>query len=289
MNVRFLVLGACGMAGHVIAKYLSEVGEDVVGMTRRESPVCRTVLGDALDPEFTRRIIVGQGFDVVVNCIGVLNQNVDKDTSRGIFINSYFPHLIRDYCNECGARLVHISTDCVFSGRVGNYREQDVPDGTSLYARSKCLGEIFERPHLTIRTSIVGPELKSDGIGLFHWFMTQKKSVNGFSNVFWSGVTTIELAKAVRAAAKQNLCGLYHLTNNKKISKYKLLTMFNKYCRKNPIVVVEQSMPKSDKSLLCTRQDFGYRIPEYEDMVKEVGAWIGHHRELYAQYEEKTI
>lgn len=282
--MNFLIVGSNGMAGHMIACYLKERGHSVIGFAREQSPVCETVCGDALDRESIRKAVGSQHFDYVVNCVGVLNRAVDANLPDGIFLNSVFPHELSNICRQSGARLIHLSSDCIFSGRHGGYLESDIPDETSYYGRTKWLGEVTGENELTFRTSIVGPEIKRDGVGLFHWFMSQNNYANGFTKVIWSGVTTLELAKAVEAAAKQKLSGLYHLCNNEGISKYDLLNLFNKYCRQNSIEIRPRYMPVSDHSLICTRDDFDFFVPGYEQMVQEMGEWMRSHGDLYQQY-----
>jgi len=282
--MRFLIMGANGMAGHAAALYLRERGHEVAGFAKRTSPVCETVTGDARDREAVARAIREQRPDVVVNCIGVLNARVDENLADGIYLNSFLPHELARRCDEARCKLIHISTDCVFSGKTGAYTEDSVPDETSFYGRTKYLGEVIGGRHLTFRTSIVGPELKDGGVGLFHWFMGQKGPVNGFAGVLWSGVTTIQLAAAVERAAEEDLRGLYQLSNNQKISKYELLRLFGQYCREDRIEILPREEPVNDKTLVCTRRDFSYRVPDYEAMVMEMAAWIQSHGELYRRY-----
>lgn len=282
--MKFLIMGSCGMAGHVIAQFLLEKGHDVTGFARTESLIYKTVIGDALDKNTVNQAVFSETYDVVVNCIGILNTRVDTDLDVGIYINSYFPHYLAKCCDKAGSKLIHISTDCVFNGNRGSYTEDSIPDEVSFYGRTKSLGEVTRNNQLTLRTSIIGPELKENGIGLFHWFMNQKEWVNGYRNVMWSGVTTIELADAIEKAAKEDVSGLYHLCNNEKISKYDLLGLFNNYCRKEKIEIRKEEKQINDKSLVCTRKDFSYSIPSYEQMVKEMAIWINNHKEIYNQY-----
>jgi len=282
--MKFFVLGANGMAGHTLSLYLTQEGHEVVGYAREPSRVCETVAGDAFETEKIQSVIEKGEFDAVVNCIGILNKFVDKDLATGIFVNSYFPHRIAKFCELCCCKFVHISTDCVFSGKSYGYTEDDIPDETSYYGRTKFLGEVTDGKHLTIRTSIVGPELKEKGIGLFHWFMGQKGEAYGYANVMWSGVTTLELAKAIRAAVNQNISGLYYLSNNTGISKYELLKLFNRYCNKGRTNIIKSDKPISGKVLISTRKDFDYAVPDYESMIKEMGEWIVSHRSLYGRY-----
>lgn len=282
--MKFLVFGACGMAGHVVALYLLERGHEVIGFARQKSPVCQTIIGDAFETERIKEEIKNGGYDVVINCIGILNKIVDENLGYGIFVNSYFPHFLEECCDLYGGRLIHISSDCVFSGKASAYTEKDIPDETSYYGRSKFLGEVSTGKHLCLRTSIVGPELKDGGIGLFHWFMNQKKAVQGYAHVMWTGVTTLELAKVIEAASEQEVTGLYFLTNNDSISKYELLKLFNHYFRDDTVDIVRVEEPISSKVLLCTRKDFNYIVPDYESMVGEMREWMIKNKVLYGQY-----
>ena len=166
-------------------------------------------------------------------------------------------------------KLIHISTDCVFSGTIGKYKENDKRDGFGTYAETKKFGEIIDDSNLTLRTSIVGPELKPDGEGLFNWFMSQENDVNGYLNSIWSGVSTLELSKSIKWAIDADVNGLYHITNNSSISKFELLRLFKKYTKKN-IGIIPFDNERIDKSLLDTRNLIDYEIPSYEQIVKDL-------------------
>lgn len=282
--MKAMILGINGMAGHVMGIYMMEQGVDVIGFARKKNPVCNTIVGDALDATLVKQTIYSERPDVVVNCIGILNKAVDNDLETGIYLNSYFPHFVANCCDTIGAKLIHISSDCVFSGKASGYTEKSVPDETSYYGRTKFLGEVTGGLHLSIRTSIVGPELKDSGIGLFNWFMHNHTEVPGFAHVMWSGVTTIELAKAVLEFVNRNVSGLYFLTNGIGISKYDLLNLFNSICRVNPIEIKRCEEPVNSKVLICTRKDVEYEVPSYEHMIRDMNEWIQAHRELYGQY-----
>ena len=178
-----------------------------------------------------------------------------------------------------------ISTDCVFSGDKGGYIESDFRDGKGYYAQSKALGELINSKDLTIRTSIIGPELKETGIGLFQWFSKQEGQIKGYTNAFWSGVTTIELAKAIQYFLVHNVSGLYHLTNSSRISKYDLLTIIKNVFPSSKVNDIKQLGDyRLDKSLVNTRTDIGHLVPSYEAMVQEVHQWVENHIELYPHY-----
>ena len=135
---------------------------------------------------------------------------------------------------------------------------------------SKAMGEIVNEKDLTIRTSIIGPELNKEGIGLFHWFMQQKDQVSGYSQAFWSGITTIELAKVIHQAILQDIKGLIIVAAKSKIDKHSLLKLFNKIFRNDLLIVLENSIYKVDKSMYSIRNDFDYKVPSYEDMIVEM-------------------
>lgn len=280
----FLILGVNGMAGHVIAQYLLEQGHTVYGFARQESSVCETMIGDATNKEDVRQALQAHPYDYVVNAIGVLNRFVDEHPADGIYLNSVLPHFLAEELADTKTKLIHISTDCVFEGTKGRYTEADRPDASSYYGRSKALGEVCDSKNLTIRTSIIGPELKENGIGLFHWFMMQKAAVFGYQKVIWSGVTTLQLARVIAQECENPQTGLYHLVNNEFISKYNLLKLFDRYCRQNPIQIREERATVSDKTLINTRSEQPFMVPDYDAMVREMGDWIRNHPDLYQQY-----
>lgn len=284
MSNSYLILGVNGMAGHVIAQYLKEQGHAVYGFARQESNICETTIGDASCKEDIQNVLHIHVYDYVINCIGVLNQSVDKHLADGIYLNSVLPHFLAEELSNTDTKLIHISTDCVFEGTKGQYSELDVPDATSYYGRSKALGEVIDDRNLTIRTSIIGPELKSNGVGLFHWFMMQRGQVNGYQKVMWSGVTTLQLAKTIEQDYENPQTGLYHLVNNDFISKHNLLALFDRYCRQNHILIQEETSTVCDKTLVNTKVKHLLPVPNYETMVQELSDWIRNHPDLYQQY-----
>src|SRR5664280_538581 len=152
-------------------------------------------------------------YDVIINCIGLLNQAAEESHSNALYLNSYFPHLIADTIKDKKTKLIHMSTDCVFAGNTGPYYENSLRDGATFYDRSKALGEVDDDKNLTFRNSIVGPDMNKNELGIFNWFMKQEGTVKGFTCALWTGVTTLTLAKAMEKAIEENLCGLYNLVN----------------------------------------------------------------------------
>lgn len=283
--MKIIIFGANGMAGHMAALYLQEQGHEVTGFVKKKNEMFPCIEGNVLDTGLVRRILQDSDYDFVINCIGILNKAVDAKLAEGIYINSVLPHLLEECVEDRKTRVIHISSDCVFSGNAGHYQENSHPDAESYYGRTKALGELNGGgKNLTLRTSIVGPELKNDGIGLFHWFMNQTGFVNGFTEVIWSGVTTLELAKAIDSAMEQKLTGLYHLVNNKDISKYELLCLFNQYMNDNKTVIHQNGSFVNDKTLIDTRLELHHTIPSYEEMIAELAEWMRNHSEIYKQY-----
>jgi dTDP-4-dehydrorhamnose reductase len=206
-----------------------------------------------------------------------------NDVPTAIMLNSYLPHFLSNLGNRLEYKLIHISTDCVFSGKDGQYTEESFRDGDDNYARSKALGEVINDKDLTIRTSIIGPELKTDGTGLLDWFFKQNGIINGYTKAYWSGVTTLELAKATAVFLKQDITGLYQLCPQDKISKYELLKLFAKVWAKD-LEVLPFDNYTVDKSLVCTRSDFNYPTPEFEKMLLETKEWMEIHPTNYPHY-----
>ena len=282
--MKILVLGASGMAGHVISLYFKEQGYDVTGFTRRPILFCKNIIGDAMKPEEVKAAILGDDLDIVINAIGVLNQDAEDHKSTAVMLNGFLPHFIADTLKESKTKLIHMSTDCVFAGNTGPYYEESFPDGKIFYDRSKAIGEVNDDKNLTFRNSIVGPDINEKGIGLFNWFMKQEDSINGFTGAIWTGVTTLTLAKAMEEAVKQNLTGLYNLVNNESISKFDLCSLFNKYFRNGKIIINPSDKLRLDKSLRHRRTDFSFVVPSYEQQIKEMADWVNTHKEFYPHY-----
>lgn len=284
--MKFLIIGCNGMAGHIISLYLSEQGHDVVGYALEKSKFVKTIIGDATDFPFLRKTICEGEYDTVINCVGLLNQFAENNPAQAVLINSYLPHYLAEITKNTNTQVIHMSTDCVFSGKEGGYTEDSVPDGRSFYDRTKAMGELDDDKNVTLRNSIIGPDINKGGIGLLNWFLQQETTVNGFTGAIWTGQTTLQLAKTMEEAAKRRIHGLYNAVPNEKINKYELLNLFNKHIRKTKIDIVPVDKFVADKSLVRTRFDgFDYVIPDYEKMIMELGEWMREHKELYGHYD----
>lgn len=277
--MKILVLGSEGMLGHVVRLYFLEKGHDVKGTYRSGS---EDYIFDA-----TKNISDIEKFvddfkpDAIINCIGILTKVAEDNKPLAVMVNSYLPHYIDEISRKKGVKFVHVSTDCVFDGKVGDYTEDSLRTETDFYGRSKGLGEINNESNVTLRTSIVGPDKNENGIGLFQWFMNQENETNGFDKVIWTGLTTLEFAKCMEKAITNNLTGLRHAVNNEKIDKYSLLCLFKKYFNKD-IIINSKSDYVSNKSLVRTT-NFDFNIPSYDQMVKEMSEWVTNHKELYSE------
>lgn len=283
--MKILVLGCNGMAGHLISLYFKEQGYEVIGFARSASQFLdKTIIGDASDMPLIKHILYEGNYDAVINCIGLLNQFAENNKAMAVLLNSYLPHYLVEITKNTQTKIIHMSTDCVFAGNNGPYYEDSFPNGTTFYDRSKAMGEINNDKDLTFRNSIIGPDIKETGIGLFNWFMKQENSIGGYTGAIWTGVTTYTLAKAMEAALKQNLTGLYNLVNNESINKYDLCSLFNKYFKAGEIEIYPNDKLQLDKSLRRKRNDFSFIVPSYEQQIKEMREWVDAHRELYPHY-----
>ena len=278
-----VVLGSAGMAGHIMSEYLDSTHDfEVFGIARELGRFVSDRV-DVLDFNLLKKTFERIKPDYVINCIGVLVGKSNSDICTAIQVNSYLPNFLSDIGRKTGFKLIHISTDCVFSGKDGHYSETSFRDGDDNYARTKALGEVVNDKDLTIRTSIIGPELKKNGTGLLDWFLKQNGEINGYSKAYWSGVTTLELAKATCDLIKQDIVGLFQLCPKEKISKYDLLKLFSTVWGKQ-IRIIPADNYEVDKSLVCTREDFKYLVPGYEEMLLELRAWMDGHADYYSHY-----
>jgi len=283
--IKVLILGSGGMLGHKLYYYLKKNSDFIIynfsATTKLNS---ETILIDALDKKKLTESIKKINPDFIINCVGLLIQDSQNKPDQAIYLNSYLPLLLEEILNENKSKLIHISTDCVFSGdKKTSYKEDDFKDATDIYGLSKNLGEQLGPQTLILRTSIIGPELKKTGNGLFNWFMSQSGSIEGYKKTIWSGVTTLELSKAIYWAINNEIYGIYHITNNLKISKNDLIGLIKLHTKKS-IKIISVEGKKSDKSFLDTRELLNYEIPSYDQMVREMIADVSKSINLYKHY-----
>lgn len=277
-KLKILLLGSAGMAGHVLKNEFLKLSDkiDLIDIARSNQYTTPIIKMDITNFVSLGELVTNSNFDYIINSVGILNKTAEDNPDNAILINSYLPHFLEKITRNTKTKIIHISTDCVFSGKKGSYIEFDFKDGQGFYAQTKAMGELVNDKDLTIRTSIIGPDLNSRGIGLFNWFINQIGLVNGFSNAFWSGVTTIQLAKSIIEIIFSNnsITGLVHLTNNEKISKYNLLILIKEVFELKDIEIQESSSYEVDKSLINTRNDIFRNIPTYKEMIFEMHEWI---------------
>jgi dTDP-4-dehydrorhamnose reductase len=283
--MRILVLGASGMLGNAMVRVLAEKKDFEVYGTVRASSVC-----GLFSEEIASRLITGcdvgdhdalvKAFsrvrpEVVINCIGLVKQVADaEDPLQAIRINALLPHQLAGMCSLAGARLVHISTDCVFSGDRGGYSEADQSDARDLYGKSKFLGEVNYQHAITLRTSIIGHELLS-AHGLIEWFLSRQGQCKGFTKAIFSGLPTAVLAQVIRDVVipRPSLHGVYHVASEP-ISKYQLLKLVAEIYGKSIEILPDDSLV-IDRSLNAERfgNATGYLSPSWPDLVREMKAY----------------
>ena len=280
--MRVLILGASGMLGHKLYQTCSKRFTTVA--TARSSAALVEALDvdgrvieaiDAADLSRVEHALAEVRPDAVINCIGIVKQDAAaKDPVASIGVNSLFPHLLARACAAVGARLIHLSTDCVFSGRAGHYTESDFPDADDLYGRSKLLGEVTGPGCLTIRTSMIGRELSGQH-GLLEWFLAQDGGrVRGFRRAIFSGFTTAALAELLCGvvAEHQNLSGLWHVAADP-ISKCDLLRLI-RHAYRVSVEIDPDDAVVCDRSLDGSRfrQATGFLAPSWETMIRSMAA-----------------
>ncbi|MGZ9585244.1 SDR family oxidoreductase [Paenibacillus marinisediminis] len=272
--MKLLIIGGNGMAGHMLVRYFQQQGTHRVFYTTRNKEDDSSLLLELTDMAHVDHVLTAVRPHVVINAAGILNDACDRRLMEAYQVNGILPQRLRQRANLLGAKVVHISTDCVFSGARGSYSEIDEPDGTTAYAMTKALGELHPvhdgSPHLTIRTSIIGPEIRAGGLGLLAWFLRQTGEIRGYRNVRWNGVTTLALAKAIDRWIEGPLSGLVHLAHPSPVSKCELLHLFQEVYGKNDVDIVPQDEPYSDRTLVQTRADVHYELPAYEEMLREL-------------------
>ncbi|MBE6148373.1 MAG: SDR family oxidoreductase [Firmicutes bacterium] len=275
--MRVLILGKTGMLGHVVYETMKEKGYEVFGTSSKNGDL---IYDAYTNMESIERIIEEIKPNAVVNCIGILNKVAEENKVLAVKLNSLLPHYLDELSSKYGFKFVHVSTDCVYEGTKGKYDELALPDATSFYGRSKALGEVKNDRSVTLRTSIVGPDNNPKGIGLFQWFINQTDTCGGYTKVIWTGVTTIELAKAICVAIEKDITGLNHVVNNEFIPKKDLLVLFKRHFDKD-IEITDNDTVESQKTLIRTDLSYDFNVPSYDKMVEEMKEWVINHHDLY--------
>ncbi len=281
-NNRILVLGAGGMLGNAMLRVLSEdTAYEVVGAVRNPQTASKiTSIFDgrinthfnADDLDSLMHVVEIERPAVIVNCVGLIKQRAEADDPLATLpVNSLFPHRLARVASLANARVIHFSTDCVFSGKAGGYVESDFADAYDLYGRSKLLGELHESHCFTVRTSIIGHELDSSR-SLIGWFLSQSGTAKGFRRAIFSGLPTVELAKVVRDYILPNpqLSGLWHVSADP-INKYELLRLVADIYKKDIEIVADDDFV-IDRSLNSDRfrKATGYSPPDWRQLIQSM-------------------
>jgi dTDP-4-dehydrorhamnose reductase len=283
---RLLVLGASGMLGNAVFRWFASDPAFMVYGSVRSLGVVRNLQGKVGNAQFIpgvdvesldslTRLFAQVQPDVVINCVGIVKQLSEaEDPLVAIPINALLPHRLARLAAVRGARLVHLSTDCVFSGKKGDYRESDIPDAYDIYGRSKLLGEVDYPNAITLRTSIIGHEL-SGARSLINWFLQQETPVKGYKNAVFSGLPTVEIARIIKEFVIPNprLHGLYHLSAEP-INKFDLLNIVAKIYEKEIDIQSDESFV-IDRSLNSDifRSATGFKPEPWEELVNRMHAF----------------
>tara|TARA_B100001093_G_C26706058_1_gene961259 strand:+ start:206 stop:1075 length:870 start_codon:yes stop_codon:yes gene_type:complete len=279
--MKILIFGASGMLGNNLFNIFSEkTNFETYGVVRNKKKINNMSkysinlkeISDVRNYEEISRVSEKISPDVIINCVGIIKQREDiDDKTQTIQINSLLPHLLLNISKNVGAKFIHFSTDCVFSGKEGNYTEKHSPDAEDIYGLSKRLGEINGEGALTLRTSIIGHELDTKK-SLIDWFLSQKRIVKGFKNAIFSGLTTTEISKVLENIILNNddLEGLFHLSVNP-INKFDLLKLVAEIYKKD-IKIIEDNHVIIDRSLNSSnlRSITGYNPPSWRELITEL-------------------
>lgn len=279
--MKILIFGASGMLGNNLFNIFSEkTNFETYGVVRNKKKINKMSkysknlkeISDVRNYDEISRVSEKISPDVIINCVGIIKQREDiDDKTQTIQINSLLPHLLLNISKNVGAKFIHFSTDCVFSGKDGNYTEKHNPDAEDIYGLSKRLGEINGEGALTLRTSIIGHELDTKK-SLIDWFLSQKKTVKGFKNAIFSGLTTTEISKVLENIIlnNDNLEGLFHLSVNP-INKFDLLKLVAEIYKKD-IKIIEDDHVIIDRSLNSSnlRSITSYNPPSWRELITEL-------------------
>lgn len=268
--MKILVIGSNGMAGSTITQYLKLKGHSVTTSARSNSNININIEKISHNDSF---FVMLSDYDFVINCIGLLVKDSIDRPDRAAVVNAWFPHYLEQSLKDSKTKLIHLSTDCVFDGKDGNYIETSTHSEMNAYGSSKSLGEINNIKDITFRMSIIGPEIKSTGTGLLNWVLTnQSNELQGWENAWWNGITTLQLAKCIEKYINSpTVSGVYHLVNNEnKINKYELLCKINDIYNLGKTIVKTQGPKTVNKILVDTRKEFNFEILDYDTMINEM-------------------
>lgn len=268
--MKILVLGSKGVVGHAVALYFSEACHEVI-------------CSNDTSEDSIKHLLANHCFDAIINCTAVVNNAAEDDKAGAAYLNSYLPHLLEKLTAGTNTKVVHRSTDCIFSGEKGQYTLDDWPDAKSFYARSKAVGELNNGKDITIRVSLIGPAQDVKDESLLNWFLNQKGIIKGFANAIWTGLTTLEYAKTIESLLKQKAYGVFQAAPSASISKYELINLFEEFFPGGR-TIIKVDNNRVDKSLVPFWADYDIQIKGYKEQVAEMKTWIDKHPGLYPAY-----
>lgn len=261
--MKILCVGSNGMLGHMAMKYFHD--HDITGTTRQDFDITDV---NAVARFFSSH---GEGFDYVINCAGMLVSDSRDNIGAAVLVNSWFPNFLQITYKNSKTRVIHVSTDCVFDGIRGNYREQDIPTETNAYGRSKAMGEIINHKDITLRTSIIGPEISDHRSGLLDWVVNRSsREIQGWEDSWWNGVTTLQLCRVIeQVMGRTDTNGLYHVASAP-INKYELVrTIAEVYDLDKEITKTKGPKP-INKILINTRHEIEFSIPPHRNQLLQL-------------------
>ena len=280
---RILILGSTGMLGHMLFFNLKNIEKfNIYDLSYRNKLNPKTFICNIFNISDLEKILKRIKPEIIINSIGILPQDPKFNITNSIYINSFFPQKLKEISAQFDSKIIQISTDCVFDGIKGKYSENDIPNERKIYGLTKFLGEINESHHLTIRTSIIGPEIKNEGKGLLHWIFNETGKIKGYSKAIWGGVTTLELSKVINHCIKNDVSGLFHVTNGESISKYDLLNLIREEFKLNKINIKKDPSIIYDRSLISVRSDINYKVPAYKKMISELNLFYSQNKAFYS-------
>jgi dTDP-4-dehydrorhamnose reductase len=289
--MKILILGGDGMIGHKMAQVLSNFNHQIIVSIREQRELTKQCFSSQVKVFFNDFLkenvftfLDRVNPDVIINAIGItIRRGVNDHVSNAIYINSYFPHQLANWAGIHNKRLIHFSTDCVFSGSEGSYSEDTNPNALDYYGKTKGLGEVFSKNAITLRSSMIGPELFNK-TELFEWVINNKeKEINGFSRVIYSGVTTVYMARLVADLIEnhKDLSGIYNIASNP-ISKFELLHLINDNFDLGLVINKDQSII-SNKTLDSSKIDneLGIKSSNWNELIIELKKDYMHFGDLY--------
>jgi dTDP-4-dehydrorhamnose reductase len=269
--MKILVVGSNGMAGHIITKFLRTQGHTVSTAAKSNADYRLDIEETLVTQRFFEEI--KNDYDFIINCIGLLVKDSIDRPDRAAIINAWFPHAIEHAIYDTSTKLIHLSTDCVFDGKKGDYVENDIHTEMNAYGSSKSLGEVNNSKDITFRMSIIGTEIKENGTGLLNWILKNvDKELPGWENAWWNGITTLQLAKCINQYINSpTISGVYHLVNNdNKINKYDLLCKINEIFKLEKTILKTTGPKPVNKILIDTRNNMNFSIPDYNTQLTEL-------------------